>query len=88
MDHPFLDLSGVSDEEIIERIVKCQSYRAFESRMGSQTMTSSIDQMLMALTMEMENRRHRAFLEGKKKGAGTSDIIEIGKIEGNPDESW
>lgn len=89
MDHPFLDLSEVSDEEIIERIVKCQSYKAFESRMGSQSMTHSIDQMLMALTAEFENRRHRLVTDDKKKrGAVKSEIIEIGTIEGSPDESW
>lgn len=87
--HPLMDFSGITDEELISRIIKCQSYKSFESKMGRGDTVQSIDQVLMTLMLEYENRKqHSYYTEVNKRGADKSGTLEFGEIEENPDERW
>lgn len=80
MLHPFIDVSKLTDDELISRMSKCQQILYAEMGMGHQSMMDSARMMLESYQMEWDNRmalkRNAEDLEKNPNGT-----IEIGTIE-------
>lgn len=80
--HPFLDVSKLSDEEIIERLGKAYSYMNYQVSLGHNATVHSIKEVIQSLEDEraqrliktMDEEYHRKFPESNKP-------IELGKLE-------
>jgi len=80
MDHPFIDPSSLTDDELQERIQKCQAYLYGEIQGGHAKMVDAIRAQLNTYEFEFQERMAtRRFDEFEKKNP--SGIIEIGTIE-------
>ena len=93
MYYPFMDLSSLTDDQLIEKIQKCQNMLTYEAGMGHSAMAGSIRMQLEAYKFEMQERIATKSLKEKQeklKDQGKDDnIIEIGTIESsyyNPDD--
>lgn len=80
MDHPFIDASTLTDEELYKRIQKCQSYLYGEINYGHTKMVDTIRIQLETYEFEYQERMAtKRFKEFEKKNP--SDTIDIGVIE-------
>lgn len=80
MDHPFIDASTLTDEELYKRIQKCQSYLYGEIKCGHAGMVDTIRAQLETYEFEYQERMAtKRFKEFEKKNP--SGVIEIGTIE-------
>lgn len=80
MDHPFIDPSDLTDDELQERIQKCQSYLYGEIQSGHAKMVNTIRSQLDTYQFEFQERMAtKRFEEFEKKNP--SGIIDIGTIE-------
>lgn len=79
MDHPFIDAQTLTDDELYERIQKCQSYLYGEIQCGHAGMVDTIRAQLGTYEFEFQERmlKKRAAEIEKKNPSG---IIEIGTI--------
>jgi hypothetical protein len=80
MDHPFIDVSTLTDEELQQRIQKCQGYLYGEIQGGHAGMVDSIRTQLQTYEFEFQERmatQRQAAIEKKYP----SETIEIGTIE-------
>lgn len=79
MDHPFIDCSELSDEELYKRIQKCQSYLYGEIQAGHAGMVDTIRAQLETYEFEFQERiARKRMAEYEKKNP--SGVIEIGTI--------
>ncbi len=80
MDHPFIDASALTDEELFKRIQKCQSYLYGETTCGHTKMVDAIRMQLETYQFEFQERMAtKRFEEFEKKNP--SKTIDIGTIE-------
>jgi len=80
--HPFLDVSKLSDEEILERISKAYTYMNAQVRMGHNPTVLSIKEVIQSLEDERQSRQQRTMdEEHKKKFPSENTPIELGKLE-------
>lgn len=80
MDHPFIDVSELTDTELQKRIEKCQSYLYGEIQWGHAKMVDTIRAQLDTYQFEFQERMAtKRFEEFEKKNP--SGIIDIGTIE-------
>ena len=56
MDHPFIDPSDLTDEELQKRIQKCQSYLSGEIQWGHAKMVDAIRAQLDTYQFEFQER--------------------------------
>lgn len=80
MDHPFIDASELTDEELYKRIQKCQSFLYGEIQSGHSRMVDTIRHQLNTYEFEYQERMAtQRFKDYEKKNP--SGVIEIGTIE-------
>lgn len=80
--HPFLDVSKLTDEEIIERLGKAYVYMNSQVSLGHNPTVLSIKEVIQSLEDErrlrMQNRMDDEF---KKKYPEDLKPLELGKID-------
>lgn len=80
--HPFLDVSKLTDEQIIERLGKAYSYMNNQVALGHNPTVFSIKEVIQSLEDERHLRTQgRMDDEFKKKYPDDMKPIEIGKID-------
>jgi hypothetical protein len=80
--HPFLDVSKLSDEEIIERLGKAYVYMNAQVSLGHGPTVHSIKEVIQSLENERRDRLEKNMdTEQKKKYPDSGKPIEIGKLE-------
>jgi len=81
--HPFLDVSKLSDEEIIERLGKAYSYMNAQVALGHNPTVLSIKEIIQSLEDERRTRMQRTMDEEfKRKYPDENKPIELGKLDG------
>lgn len=79
MDHPFIDPTNLTDEELYQKIQKCQSYLYGEIQGGHVKMVDAIRAQLNTYEFEYQERMAtKRFKDYEKKNP--SETIEIGVI--------
>ena len=80
--HPFLNVSKLTDEEIIERLGKAYTHMNAQSALGHTPTVVSIKEVIQSLEDEKQMRMRRTMDEEyKKKFPKDNDPIEIGKVD-------
>jgi hypothetical protein len=80
--HPFLDVSKLSDEEIIERLGKAYVYMNAQVALGHNPTVLSIKEIIQSLEDERGQRMHKNMDEEyKRKFPDENKPIELGKLE-------
>jgi hypothetical protein len=80
--HPFLDVSKLTDEEIIERLGKAYVHMNNQIALGHTPTVLSIKEVIQSLEDERRSRMQKImFEETKKKYPKMDDPIEIGNLE-------
>ena len=80
--HPFLNVSKLSDEEIIERLGRAYTYMNAQVGLGHNPTVHSIKEVIQSLEDERRDRQRRnADAEFKKKYPDDNKPIELGKLE-------
>lgn len=79
MDHPFIDATKLTDEELLKRIARCHDMAYNAMMAGHATMYDSIVSQLetyqAAYEERMAKRRHEEYLEKNPDG-----VIDIGEV--------
>jgi hypothetical protein len=80
--HPFLDVSKLTDEEIIERLGKAYQYMNVQSALGHTPAVLSIKEIIQSLEDERQKRlRQQMDDEFNRKYPDNLKPIELGKLE-------
>lgn len=80
--HPFLDVSKLTDEEIIEKLGKAYTHMNAQMQLGHNATVTSINEIIQDLEGERNNRLEKAMAdEFKKKYPNQSAPIDLGKLE-------
>jgi len=80
--HPFLDVSKLSDEEIIERLGRAYTYMNAQIGLGHNPTVHSIKEVIQDLEDERRERQQRTMdQEFKKKYPDKDKPLEFGKLE-------
>lgn len=86
--HPFLDVSKLTDEEIIERLGKAYTYMNAQVSLGHTPTVVSIREVVQSLEDERQIRLRRTMDEEfKRKFPKDCDPLEIGKIDPQEDNT-
>lgn len=80
--HPFLDVSKLTDEEIIERLGKAYQYMNYQVSVGHNPTVVSIQEVIQ----DLENERQQRMMknqddEYKKKFPDKDAPLELGKVD-------
>jgi len=80
--HPFLDVSKLTDEEIIERLGKAYQYMNYQVSLGHNATVFSIKEVIQ----DLEDERNQRMMknqddEYKKKFPEKDAPLEVGKID-------
>lgn len=79
--HPFLDVSKLTEEEIIERLGKAYLYMTEQVALGHTPTVQSIKEIIQSLEDERRTRLEKNMdTEFKKKYPDSDKPIEIGKL--------
>lgn len=82
--HPFLDVSKLTDEQIIERLGKAYSYINAQKALGHDPTVQSIKEVIQSLENERQERMQRTLdSEHKRKYPDNHQPIELGKLDDN-----
>jgi len=82
--HPFLEVSKLTDEEIIERLGKAYSYMNYQVSLGHSATVHSIKEVIQSLEDERISRMNKTTDEEyKRKFPDARKPIELGKLEEN-----
>ena len=80
--HPFLDVSKLTDEEIIERLGRAYTYMNAQAALGHNPTVHSIRDVIQSLEDERTKRMQNLIdEEQKRKFPNANKPIEIGKVE-------
>lgn len=80
--HPFLNVSKLTDEEILEKLRVSYNYLDAQTKLGHNPTVASIKEIIESLENERNDRMQRLVTEEyKKKFPKELDSIEIGKLE-------
>jgi len=80
--HPFLDVTKLTDEEIIERLGKAYTFMNAQKVLGHMPAVMSIKEVIQSLEDERHNRMQKMMDEEyKRKFPKNNDPIELGKLE-------
>ena len=87
--NPLIDVSKLSDEEIMERLVKAKTYRNQQSALGHDPVVENIDSIIETLQFELQLRsrveKPKRIIDRKGRSREepvvnpTGSIIELGK---------
>jgi hypothetical protein len=82
--HPFLDVSKLSDEVILERLGRAYTYMNHQTMMGHNPTVQSIKEVIQSLEDERVQRLEKIrTAELEKKNPKANQPLELGKLEGN-----
>lgn len=87
MDHPFLNAGELTDDELMDRIAKCQRILGGEMSMGHTSVVDSAQQALEHYRFEYNERMLTAALENKFTKLGPdgevtgTDVLEFGIVD-------
>lgn len=82
--HPFLDVTKLTDEEIIDRLGKAYTYMNYQVSLGHNPTVQSIKEIIKTLEDERKDRLNRTMDEEyKKKYPDATAPIDLGKLEEN-----
>ena len=80
--HPFLDVSKLTDEEIIERLGRAYTHMNHQISLGHSPTVLSIKEVIQSLEDERRSRMQKIMAEETaKKYPKMNDPIELGKLE-------
>jgi len=80
--HPFLDVSKLTDEEIIQRLGKAYTYMNAQKELGHTPTVLSIQEVVQCLEDERQARlRRTSDEEFKRKFPKNADALEVGMID-------
>jgi hypothetical protein len=80
--HPFLDVSKLTDEEILTRLGKAYTYMNQQVGLGHVPTVASIKEVIQSLEDERVSRMDKMIeTENKKKTPNAHEPIELGKID-------
>jgi len=80
--HPFLDLTKLSDEEIIERLGKAYTFMNMQKTLGHTPAVLSIKEVIQSLEDERQKRMQKLIKnEYSRKFPDANKPIELGKLE-------
>lgn len=80
--HPFLDVSKLSDEEIIERLGKAYTFMNMQKTLGHTPAVLSIKEVIQSLEDERSLRMQKLINEEyTRKFPEANKPIELGKLE-------
>ena len=80
--HPFLDVSKLTDEEIIDKLGKAYIYLNNQITLGHTPTVLSIQEVIKSLEDERQNRLLKiSDEESKRKNPYVNKSLEIGKLE-------
>lgn len=88
--HPFLDVSKLTDEDIINRLGKAYSHLNAQTALGHTPTVVSIKEVIQSLEDERQLRLRRQMDEKfKKKFPKDNNPIEIGTVDKvDPDKTF
>jgi hypothetical protein len=85
--HPFLNTKDLTDDQLLEKIMKCKQTIAYQSSLGHMDAVDSIEQILDSLILEQQNRQHSTQeAEINKKNPTRYDPIDVGYCDKDPYE--
>ena len=80
--HPFLNVTKLTDEEIIERLGKAYTHMNYQKMLGHSPTVLSIQEVIQSLEDERHKRMQKMMDdEFKRKYPKDQDPIELGKLE-------
>lgn len=80
--HPFLDVSKLTDEEIIERLGKAYSFMNYQVSLGHNATVHSIKEVIQSLEDERAQRLTKTMDEEyRRKFPESNKPLELGKLE-------
>jgi hypothetical protein len=80
--HPFLDVSKLTDEEIIEKLGKAYTYLNNQTALGHTPTVHSILEVIKSLEGEKYTRMSKiSDDESRKKNIYANTSLDIGKLE-------
>jgi hypothetical protein len=80
--HPFLDVSKLTDEEIVDRLGKAYVYMNAQVALGHNPTVHSIKEVIQSLEDERKFRLQKTMEEEyNKKYPDAQNPIELGKLE-------
>lgn len=80
--HPFLNVSTLSDEEIIERLGRAYSFMNAQKQLGHSPTVLSIQEVIQSLEDERRQRLTKTMDEEfNRKYPELNSPIELGKLE-------
>lgn len=80
--HPFLDVSKLTDEQIIERLGKAYAYMNYQVALGHSPTVHSIKEVIQSLEDERNMRMQKLMdSEHSKKYPESQKPIELGKVD-------
>lgn len=80
--HPFLNVSKLTDEEILSRLSKAYQHMNFQVSVGHNATVQSIKEVIQDLENERNERMNKQMdTEFKKKYPDADAPLEIGKLE-------
>lgn len=88
MDHPFLNPSGLTDDQLMEKIQKCHRILSQEGAMGHSSVVDSARAALETYQFEWNERMQRRAREDVFKKDEEKGPLEFGVVEDyyHPDE--
>lgn len=80
--HPFLDVSKLSDEQIIEKLGKAYTFMNMQKELGHNPSVFSIQEVISSLEGERQ-RRMQSIMDNEylKKNPNELKSIDLGKLE-------
>lgn len=81
MDHPFLDTTKLTDDQLMDRIQKCHKILSGEVSMGHTTVVQSARAALDTYQFEWNERMRGRMLEDKFKPDEEPEILEFGIVD-------
>jgi len=82
--HPFLDVTKLTDDEIMDRLGKAYTYMNYQVSLGHNPAVQSIKEVIQSLEDERRTRLSKSMDdEYKKKYPDSNKPIELGKLEDN-----
>ncbi len=80
--HPFLDVSKLTDEEILERLGRAYTHMNAQIGLGHNPTVFSIREVIQSLEDERRERQRRTMDdEFKKKHPDANAPLELGKLD-------
>jgi nucleoid-associated protein YejK len=80
--HPFLDVSKLKDEEIIERLGKAYAYMNYQVALGHNPTVQSIKEVIQSLEDERNLRMTKQMDEEyKRKYPDSQQPLDVGKVD-------